>query len=118
MEQKWITCGGCGASEPKDRCLGCWHEFDPQISNIKQDAAKKCDDYITSTSDIMVQVVVKASDISIEMIKRFAFNAGCDSVIEELRKYIVTNEELNEKIKQLNIDNELLRTEIEKLKIA
>jgi hypothetical protein len=26
-EREWIECGGCGAKDPKDRCIGCLHYF-------------------------------------------------------------------------------------------
>ena len=30
MESKTYTpCGGCGAETPKDRCIGCFHPFEP-----------------------------------------------------------------------------------------
>lgn len=27
MENKYIPCGGCGATDPKNRCIGCFHPF-------------------------------------------------------------------------------------------
>jgi len=27
-----IPCGGCGAESPKDRCIGCMHDFGEQAS--------------------------------------------------------------------------------------
>ena len=28
MEQEYAPCGGCGATHPKQRCLGCMHQFE------------------------------------------------------------------------------------------
>lgn len=29
FEQKYATCGGCGATDPEQRCIGCRHDFSP-----------------------------------------------------------------------------------------
>lgn len=30
MENKYTPCGGCGATEPIQRCIGCFHPFEPE----------------------------------------------------------------------------------------
>lgn len=38
MEKKYTPCGGCGATEPMQRCIGCLHPFDPnELKDISID---------------------------------------------------------------------------------
>jgi hypothetical protein len=47
MEKKYTPCGGCGATEPIQRCIGCFHPFEafnPELLKVMQEAENTKED--------------------------------------------------------------------------